>query len=63
MTTISTVLDHASIMEEYAQIRTGVHPSWTGDRIANSDVTGLPPRTLTIASYQLIGLSTWRLYN
>lgn len=31
------MLDHLSIMREFAQIRRGEHPAWSGDRINNSE--------------------------
>ena len=31
------MLDHLTVINEYASIRRGEHPAWDGDRIANSD--------------------------
>lgn len=31
------MLDHLTIMQEFAQIRRGEHPAWCGDRINNSE--------------------------
>jgi len=31
------MLDHLTIMQEFAQIRRGEHAAWTGDRINNGE--------------------------
>lgn len=31
------MLDHLTVMQEFAQIRRGEHPAWSGDRINNSE--------------------------
>lgn len=31
------MIDYLTIMQEFAQIRRGEHPAWSGDRINNSE--------------------------
>ena len=31
------MLDHLTVIKEYASIRRGEHPAWDGDRIANGE--------------------------
>ena len=31
------MLNYLTVMQEFAQIRQGVHPAWRGDRIYNSE--------------------------